>query len=103
MQNLFYVPPHQPRDIHPRTTGVRQVIKRNAPTRLDLGAAHPAVDPSAIDMGLVTYGDIAPEPALGPVITTLPRASFRVRFGGWITRLGQKIAGDLPRPLGQPV
>lgn len=103
MQNLFYVPPHQPRDIHPRPAGVRQIVKRNAPTRLDLGVSHPAIDPAAYNAGLVTVGDIAAEPGLSPATVPVARPGLRVRLGGWLTRLGQRIAGDMPQPLGQPV
>lgn len=103
MQNLFYVPPHQPQDIHPKPVGVRTVVKRNQPTRLDLSVhAHPA----ALNAGLVTLGDIAAEPELGPKVDmttrTGPMARMRRAIGAALVRTGQKIAGDSTLPLGQP-
>ena len=104
MQNLFYVPPHTPKDLHPKPLGVRTVVKRNQPTRLDLSIhAHPA----AVNAGLVTVGDIAAEPDLGPRIdvsetqTGLIR-SVRRRFGGTLIWMGRKIAGDSTLLHGQP-
>jgi len=58
MQNLFYVPPHQPQETHPKPVGVRTIVKRNQPTRLDLSAQ---VHPSVVEAGLITMGDIAAE------------------------------------------
>ncbi|SLN50521.1 hypothetical protein [Pseudooctadecabacter jejudonensis] len=98
MQNLFYIPPHHPQDSHPRPLGVRSVVKRNSPTRLDLAAPH-----TALDMGLVTHGDIAPEPVLAPVYTVPSRTGLRTKLGRWIVRFGEKIAGETAPPLGQPV
>ena len=100
MLNLFYVPPHHSQDIHPKPVGVRTVVKRNQPTRLDLSAHHPAL---AVDAGLVTLGDIAAEDHLGPQIVPRRRRSIRSRIGGMLIRMGHKIAGDSPLPEGQPV
>ncbi len=103
MQNLFYVPPHQPHDVHPKPVGVRTIIKRSQPARLDLSVhAHPA----ALNAGLVTLGDIAAEPELGPNVDMPTRISTLTRMrhtiGAALVRMGHKIAGGSTLPQGQP-
>ena len=99
MYTLFYVPPHQPRVEHPKPVGVRTVIKRGAPERLDFTAPMPG---AALDLGLVTLGDAVPEKGLGPQIVTQRPQTIRVRLGRALIRLGHRIAGQPLRPEGQP-
>lgn len=96
MQNLFYVPPYQPQDVHPKPRGVRTVIKRNQPTRLDLAlpvTGHP-------------YFVYVPAPA--PILMTKPRRTSRIKtaLGRLLIHIGQRLVpdetGDTLPPLGQP-
>lgn len=92
MQNLFYVPPHQPQDIHPRTPGVRTIVKRSQPTRLDLSVPGPGltVTPHTFETRVHALSDR----------TAAPRRSLRRIVGAALIRAGQRIAG--PLPAGQP-
>lgn len=99
MQNLFYVPPHQPRDIHPKPIGVRTVVKRNQPTRLDLSAPAPGL---LVDMGLLTQGDLYPDQHLGPRVEPAARRTLRHRLGNILITWGKALQGQTPSPIGQP-
>ena len=91
MHNLFYVPPHQPQDHHPRPRGVKSVVKRNQPTRNDLTLPTP---------GLVTFdlgADLPPAEA-----TSTRSTALRHRLGRLLIRAGQALTGPDTTPLGQP-
>jgi len=89
MQNLFYVPPHRVQDSHPRTAGVRSVIKRGAPARLDMTPYHPAYAPVPIDAG--TAPDVTPAPARG----------LRFWIGERLIAWGNALTHHTKYPLGQ--
>ena len=103
MQNLFYVPPHQPQETHHKPTGVRTTVKRNQPERLDLSAQ---LHPSVVDAGLITEGDIAAEAALTPNVVFVERVGWvsriRAAIGKSLVHMGRKIAGNETLLLGQP-
>ncbi len=100
MQNLFYVPPHTVADKHPRTLGVRSVVKRNQPTRLDLAPPHVGAgfDGYNLPSHLPTLADMAVQ----PVVTHLPKRSLRQWFGKRLIAWGTALSGPAKYPLGQP-
>lgn len=77
-----YVPPARSAGpSHPRPVGVRQIVKRNQPQRLDLSLPPPGF----------------PLESWRPVPAALPLRGgdpLRVRAGRWLIRLGQALAGE---------
>lgn len=91
MHNLFYVPPHQPRDTHPRPLGVKTVVKRNQPTRLEMSPQY---------FGVAQFnlaGDVT-LPARKPRL-----AGLRKALGGALIRMGRAVTPDETTQIGQPV
>ena len=65
MHPPFYVAPHQPGHDHPAPPGVKRIIRRNRPERLQLGAVPPPGFP------LETFVPVRPEPPVaGPRLRT---------------------------------
>ncbi len=96
MQNLFYVPPHQPQDQHPRPLGVRSVVKRNQPTRLNLSTAHPGLAPAQATNLPHDAGQLGPAPASGQVNW------LRRSLGRAFLRVGHALIPDESLHQGQP-
>lgn len=90
MQNLFYVPPAQPQTQHPKPIGVKTVIKRNAPTRLDIGPGGPSAIFGSHD-GLVP---VSPQ-RKGKL------HALRAWLGQRLIALGQALTPKDPSTLGQ--
>lgn len=78
MQNLFYVPPYLGDDLHPKPLGVRTVVKRNQPTRLDF--AQPS-------LGYPHLFVPTPTKPAKPRKLTAP-------LGRFLIRLGRRLAPD---------
>lgn len=83
MHPSFFEPAHRAEPTHPRPVGVKRIVKRNRPDRLDLSLPPPGF------------------PAV--VVTTAHRPvpvrhgiSFRIRLGRLLIRLGHALAADNP-------
>lgn len=95
MQNLFYVPPHQPRDSHPRTPGVKSVVKPNQPERLVFSTTY---------AGATTMAVTVPHIEDREVVRTTATGTLRALIGRTLIRLGHWIAPSDPTGLnGQPL
>jgi hypothetical protein len=87
-------------DTPPRTLGVRSVVKRNQPTRLNLAPPH-------VGTGLDGYNLLSHLPSLRdvaaqPVVIQLPRRSLHHWLGKRLIACGTALIGSAKYPLGQP-
>jgi hypothetical protein len=91
---------HKVVDTHPRTLGVRSVVKRNQPTRLNLAPPHvgTGLDGYNLPSHLPSLRDVAAQ----PVVIQLPRRSLRHWFGKRLIAWGTALIGSAKYPLGQP-
>lgn len=82
MHPPFYVPAHRAEPTHPRPVGVKKIVKRSQPERLDLSLPPP---------GYPLLAPIRPHPP-----APLTRPAWQRRLGHALIRLGRALAGELP-------
>jgi hypothetical protein len=84
----------------PRSLGVRSVVKRNQPARLDL--APPRVGTGLDGYNLSSHLPFLRDVAAQPVVIRAPRRSLRHWFGQRLIARGSALIGSARYPLGQP-